>query len=151
MVSLPVASANIVYPVRDETTGLIQYNRSSVVQTTLPWNRDFTVSNVALVDIYHNVSVFNYCDVNEYTQPGVERLLQAHHVPLNQSWVAVVPKYDIVPECMDINKDLSREERYILNHPKRHVQYIQSLGNNVPSFHFLLHHLKVNIYIYIKI
>ena len=151
VISLAVTSANIVYPVRNETTGLIQSNRSSVFFTYLPWNRDFTVSHVALVDIYHNVSVFNYCDVNEYTQPGVERLLQSHHIPLNQSWVAVVSKNNIVPECMDINKDLSREERYILNHPKRHVQYIQSLGNNVPSFHFLLHHLKVNILIYIKI
>ena len=114
--------------------GLVQFNRSSVFYSYLPWNRDFTVSNVALVDIYNNVSVFNYCDVNEYTQPGVERLLQAHHVPLNQSWVAVVSKYNIVPECLDMNKDLSREEQYILYYPKRHVRYIQRTGKNVSAF-----------------
>ena len=122
VISLAVTSANIVYPVRDETTGLIQSNRSSVFYNTLPWNREYTASNVALVDITYNVSVFNYCDVNEYTQPGVERLLKAHHVPLNQSWVAVVSMPYIVPECMDMNKDLSREEQYILNWPKRYVK-----------------------------
>ena len=78
VISLAVTSANIVYPVRDETTGLIQFNRSIVIYNHLPWNRDFTVSNVALVDLFHNVSVFNYCDVNAYTSSGVERLLQAH-------------------------------------------------------------------------
>ena len=134
VISLAVTSANIVYPVRDETTGLIQSERSSVFYTFLPWNRDFTVSNVALVDIYNNVSVFNYCDVNEYTQPGVERLLQAHHVPLNQSWVAVVSKYNIVSECLDINKDLSREEQYILGWIKRLVKYVQSTGKLVRRY-----------------
>ena len=138
VISLAVISANILYPVRDETTGLIQSDRSSVFYNTLPWNRKYTASNVALVDIFHNVSVFNYCDVNEYTQPGVERLLQAHHVPLNQSWVAVVPKYNIVSECMSINKDLSREERYILYWDKRLVKYIQNTGKNI-AFNFFSH------------
>ena len=131
VISLAVTSANIVYPVRDETTGLIQSNRSSVFYNLLPWNRDFTASNVALVDITYNVSVFNYCVVNESTQPGVERLLQAHHVPLNQSWVAVVPKYNIVPDCMNIKKDLSREERYVLFMTKRYVKYIQNTGKTI--------------------
>ena len=146
VISLVVTSANIVYPVRDETTGLIQSNRSSVFHNYLPWNREYTASNVALVDLFHNVSVFNYCDVNEYTQPGVERLLQAHHVPLNQSWVAVVSNDNIGAECLNINKDLSREEMYILYWKKRLVKYIQNTGKKL-AFNFSLHTVSFIIYL----
>jgi hypothetical protein len=116
--------------VREDTGSLIKYNASVILYNELIWNPDFSVSAVPLVDLHYNISVFNYCNINTYTSSGVERLLQAHHVPANRSWVAVLSIDDskINFECMKVNKDLSWEELYILYWGKLTAKYIQSLG-----------------------
>ena len=129
LVFLALVSAAVVYPVREDTGSLIKYNASVIFYNELIWNPNFSVSNVSLVDIHYNISVFNYCNLNAYTSSGVERLLDAHHVPVNGTWVAVLSMSytEIVVDCMKV-QDLSLEERYILYWGKLTSKYIQSLG-----------------------
>ena len=41
----------------------------------LPWNYHFNVSNVTIIDLTYNSSIFNYCDLGSFTKEGVFPLL----------------------------------------------------------------------------
>jgi hypothetical protein len=70
------------------TTILLDDGRQFPLTNLLEWQESAIVRDAYIVDLLIDETVFSYCDLNQYTPTGVERLLAHHRVPHNATWVA---------------------------------------------------------------
>ena len=74
MVLVKVVYGLLTYPSYvDPITNDISFS-SIPVSSTLPWNLHFNLSNIAVVDLNFNQTIFDYCDLNSFTSEGVKPL-----------------------------------------------------------------------------
>ncbi len=124
-----LTSSTLVYP--SFTSDNVFKGNVSVIMfySNVLWNRDLIVHDVVLVDLLHDINIFNYCDVNQYTPNGVKALLQAHHIntTLGTKWAAMVTQPNIVPTCSKL-MDLSWDDKYNLYYPVKLTLLLQHAG-----------------------
>ena len=94
----------------------------------LLWNYDFSFSNVTVINLQIDQSVFNYCDLEQYTEIGLSNLLVEYYnniTLVNTQWVAFNPIAGMTPCELSI---FDLHTAYVLTWDNTLAPYIKRLG-----------------------
>jgi hypothetical protein len=79
---------------------LFFYSTLTFTNSDLEWIIDWYTENVTLVDFTRNRTLFDYCDLTQYTAEGIAPLLQASFHHPGSRWIAYTSKYrDLATDC----------------------------------------------------
>lgn len=100
---------------------------SITISSTLPWSYHFNVSQVAVVDLQMNQTIFDFCDLNSFTPSGVKPLLEyfnIHQSDLDNGlqWIALYPTQSCQPPFSDYNTS------YVTLYDTVVAKYIKNTG-----------------------
>lgn len=114
----------------NETTQEITFN-SLPAYNILLWNPSFEESNLTIIDLQYDQSIFNFCDLSQYTPEGVLPLMETYYnitqddIDSGLQWVAL---FYIYPECHSLDIIHNFLEAYILAWDDLLSLYIQRTG-----------------------
>ena len=69
------------------------------LQSDMSWTQSFKLNNLTVVDLLHDINIFNPCKLESYNKEMVYPLLQQYNLTLNDSYVIVVNIYTFKTLC----------------------------------------------------
>jgi hypothetical protein len=78
---LPMVRSDFIYPNADG--GELNSTTAVPLYAIFNWNYHFNQTNVALVDLQYDQSIWNWCDLTMYTKEGIRPLLELSNVDID--------------------------------------------------------------------